>query len=105
MPLLVNSHMDQSNIIAETVSQHSARHERNDVRQLSGIGVTALCIEGIVLDQIFGDVGVEGAEDIFLEVEGVDEALEDLALDRLRCEAWGAVGFCGVGTGMSVVAL
>ena len=49
-----------------------------------------------MLDQIEGDVLVESANDIFLDVELVDEAVEDLALDVLGRGVSGAVA--GVGT-------
>ena len=49
-----------------------------------------------MLDQVEGDVLVESANDVFLDVELVDEAVEDLALDVLGRGVSGAVA--GVGT-------
>lgn len=91
--------MDEPNIGVEAVSQHRAGHERDDFGELAGVGGAALGVEGVVLDQVFGDVGVEGADDVFLDVEGVDEGGEDLALHGFGGVAWWAVGFGDVGAG------
>jgi len=98
MPLLVNPHMDETNVIVETVPQDCAWHEGDDVRQLPSIGIAALLVEGIVLDQVYGNVRVEGAKDVLVDVKGVDEAVEDLALDGFWCVARRAIRFRDVGT-------
>ncbi len=41
---------------------------------------------------------VEGAEDVFPDVEGLDEGVEDLSLDGLWCVARWAIRFCDVRT-------
>lgn len=58
-----------------------------------------------MLDEIGGNVGVEGAKDIFLDVERLDEGIEDRALDWLgggaRRTLWGTgvvVGGCWMGS-------
>ena len=51
-----------------------------------------------MLDQVEGNVLVESANGVFLDVELVDEAVEDLALDVLGRGVSGAV--TGVGAGV-----
>lgn len=74
--------MDQSNIVIETRPQYRTRHEGDDLRELPRIGVTALFVKRVVLDEVRGDVGVEGAEDVLVNVEALDEGVEDSALNR-----------------------
>ena len=52
-----------------------------------------------MLDQVEGDVLVESANGVFLDVELVDEAVEDLTLDVLGRGVSGAVAGVGAGAG------
>lgn len=64
----------------------------------------ALGIKGIMLGQIESDVRVESANDVFLDVELIDESVEDRALDGFGRWVSGAVaGVCaafGEGAGV-----
>ena len=76
------------------------------VRQFLLICNPALSIKGIVLGQIESDVLVESANDVFLDVELIDEPIEDLALDGFGRGLSGAVaGVCaGIGEGAGIQA-
>ena len=67
------------------------------MRQFLLVRNAALSVEGVVLGQVEGDVRVEGADDVFFDVERVDEAVEDLALDVFGRGVAGAVAFVGAG--------
>ncbi len=52
-----------------------------------------------MLGQVEGDVLVEGANDVFFDVELVDEAVEDLPLDVFGRRVPGAVAGVGADVG------
>ena len=53
--ILINPQMDKPGVVVEVMSQNGAGYERDDVGQLCCIGITALRIEWIMLDQVKSD--------------------------------------------------
>lgn len=74
------------------------------VRQFLLVRYPALGIKGIVLGEIESDILVESANDVFFDVELVDEPVEDLALDVFGRRGTGAVAGVradvGIGAGV-----
>lgn len=70
------------------------------MRQFLLVRNPALSIKGIMLGQVESDVLVESANDVFFDVELVDEAVENLALDVFGRGISGAVA--GVGAAVAV---
>ena len=123
---LVDTHVDEADVVVEAVAEDGGGDEGDDCRIGLGVSVSApsdihtfrsrwvagssltvrqfllvrnaaLSVEGIVLGQVEGDVRVEGADDVFFDVERVDEAVEDLALDVFGRGVAGAVALVGAG--------
>ena len=61
----------------KTLPQHLKTHKRDDLREFSGIGITALLVEGIVLDEVDVDEVGEGGGHVFGGVKGCDELVAE----------------------------
>ena len=88
---LVDPHVCEPNVVVETRAKDRGRHIGDDIDELSRIGISTLRIERVVLGEVDGDVLVEGANDVFSNIEIMDEVEEDLALIGFRCRMAGAV--------------
>lgn len=67
--LLINPDMDQPQIIIEVLPQNFKRSVGDDAAELGLVGGAALLVEGVVLNQVGGDVGVEGEGGVLGGVE------------------------------------
>lgn len=130
---LIDTHVDEADVVVEALAEDYVGHKRDNckrtrsqpfratrisscvrrgsdaeslltVRQFLLVRDPALSVKGIVLGQIESDVLVESANDVFFDVELVDESVEDLALDVFRRGVPGAVAGVradvGVGAGV-----
>lgn len=128
---LIDTHVDEADVVIEALAEDHGGHKRDDcnhspgsqpfraasglfasvmrgrnaelltVGQLLLIWDPALRIEGIMLGQVESDVLVESADDVFFDVELVDESGEDFALDVLGRGVPGAVAGVAADVGVS----
>jgi hypothetical protein len=94
-----------ANAIIKAPMHQIKRDKRDDIIQLRGIRVGTLRTIWGVFDEARIDVFGEGAEDVFLAQELVEELLEDPFLVRGRGFARWAVGGFGRGWGGAAVGL
>lgn len=92
MSLLIHPYVNESCPVIEPLPQDRARHKRDNVRELGLVGCAALRVEGIMLDQVHGDVVLERISDILFGVEARDESGEDGVLLSWGRRARRAVG-------------
>lgn len=93
--LLIDPDMDQADVAVEVVAQHIEGGVREDAVELGFVGGAALGVEGIVLDEVDGDIGFEGQGGVLESVEVVDEVEEELALLGFGGGLGGAVRWGG----------
>lgn len=91
---LLDAEMNEADVVVGAAAQDGEVGVRDDVLEAGGVGVPALLVKGVVLDQVRGHVGQEGGRGRARGVEEGDEGGEDGALLGRGGGAWGAVG-CG----------
>lgn len=69
--------MHEADVIVEIVAQELEIRIGDDAFELGGVGVAALLVEGVVLDQTFVDVVQECTRRVFVLVEFGHEGVED----------------------------
>lgn len=94
---LVDPDVDQADIVIEVGAQHVEGGVGQDAVELGLVGGAALLVEGVVLDEVGGDVGFEGEGGVLGDVEGGDEGGEEGALLVGGGGGGGAVGAVGFG--------
>ena len=72
--------MNESDVVVKAHPEYRRGCERNDLCEILFVGDASLLTKRTMLGKIEGDIGIEGAYDILLHVELVDEVEEDLSL-------------------------
>lgn len=75
--VVLDAQMDEADVVVEDVALHGELRVGDDGEQLGGVGVAALEVERVMLDEIDGDVVLEGAGYVFVRVELRHEGVED----------------------------
>lgn len=101
--LLLDPRLQEADVVVEVLAQDGEAGVGDDAGQFGGVGVAALLVEGVVLGEVDGDVGVEGLGRVLLPVQRLDEGVEDGALLPLgRGTRW-AVGVGGADLGVGAL--
>ena len=79
----------------KAMPQNVKGHKREKRGQFRRVGVTALGIKGIVLDEVDGNIFVEGGDDVFGYVEGCHEGITNE--EEVSCRIQESAGGRAVG--------
>lgn len=93
--VFLDAEMDEADVAVEIVALEGELREGDDAVQLGDVGVAALFVEGVVLDEIDGDVVGKGPRHVLVRVELRHEGAEDGFLLRWRGGSGRAVGRVG----------